>query len=213
MRQRRNKALKSKQPAPCAKGGGPVIPQDPALIELQHQHIPRDAKGDPVFLILPDRLRAKFDLWMANLEAFWLATKDPWAVSEAHTLTLLFRQVPPPWLDVAVHSLAAKRRTKKHAKHVREAAIRSARHVAVRDAQESGLTWDEAYEGAESVCASDPALAGTWDTMRRAYLAVRKDLDAGRGGLYFLPHEQNAAAREALIASRLTPTRARLKEK
>lgn len=218
MRQTRDKTPKSKRSTSPAKRGGPnhaadpATPKnpenDPALIELKHQHIPQDAKGDPVYLILPQGLRRTYDSWMANLEAFWLATEDPSAVGEAHTLTLLYRQVSPPWLDVAVHSLAEKRRTKKHAKAVRERFIRSARYMAVRDAKACGLTWDEAYAAAERECASNPVLAGSADTMRRAYLAVTADRKAGRLGLYFLPHKQNAIAREALKAGRLVLTRA-----
>lgn len=199
MRQRRDKTSKPKSGRPAASQDPE---DDPALIKLKHQHIPRDAQGDPVFLILPKGLRARYDEWMGNLEAFWKATEDPIAVSEAHTLTLIYRQVSPLWLDEAIYRLADQRRSKNHPKRVREAVIRSSRYMAVRDAKKRGLTWPEAYEAAERSCASNSATAGTWETMRRAYMDVKADLKAGRGGLYFLPHEQNPAAREAMKAGR-----------
>src|SRR5512139_1447883 len=98
---------------------------------VKSRRIPSDAAGIPVFLTLPAGVQASYDRKMRSCEAGWRATGDPWAVAEAHTLTLLHRQVPPAWLDDAVWALAVKRRTKAHAKRAQEAAVRSMRYHAV----------------------------------------------------------------------------------
>ena len=157
----------------------------------EYEHIPRDASGNPVFLILPAGVRATYDRWMKNCRDGWLATEDPWAVTEAHFLTMIHRQVSPLWLDEAIHNLADKQRTKAHAKRAREASIRLLRYSAVRDAKRDGMTWEASYAEAERVWASNPQVAATADVMRKAYVAVKKDLKAGRGGRYFTPKKQN----------------------
>ena len=142
----------------------------------------RSAAGIPVFLTLPAGVQASYDRKMKSCEAGWRATGDPWAVAEAHTLTLLHRQVPPAWLDDAVWALAVKRRTKAHAKRAQEAAIRLMRYEAVRDAHGlDGLSWEEAYEHATEILADTPAAAGP-DTMRKVYATVKKHLKKGRWG-------------------------------
>jgi hypothetical protein len=161
----------------------------------EYGHIPRDAEGDPVFLILPGALRAKYDRWMADCRAGWLETGDPWAVSSAHTMTVIYRQVSPDWLDEAIYRLADKRRTKAHAKRAREAAVRLMRYMVVRDAHDvDGLSWDKAYERASDFWASFPVAAAEPDTMKKAYQAVKRDLKAGHNGRYFTPQKQNRAA-------------------
>jgi hypothetical protein len=157
----------------------------------EHPLIPRDANGDPVFLILPPGVQASYDRKMQNCEAGWRATGDPWAVAEAHTLTTLHRQAPPAWLDDAVWALAVSRRTKAHAKRAREAAIRLMRYEAVRDAHHlDGLSWEEACAQATKVYADNPDVAAEPDRMWKAYKRVKKDLRKGRGGLYFTPKKQ-----------------------
>ena len=104
----------------------------------------------------------------------------------------LYRQAPPAWLDDAVWALAVKRRTKAHAKRAREAAIRSMRYEAVRDAHHlDGLSWEEACVHATKVYADNPDVAAEPDRMWKAYKRVKKDLRKGRGGLYFTPKKQN----------------------
>ncbi|MCP1765147.1 hypothetical protein [Bradyrhizobium japonicum] len=164
--------------------------RDKKYLGPEYEHIPRDAAGDPVFLILPDGVRASFERKMANWKAAWLATGDPLAISSAHTLTMLHRQVSPLWLDEAILSLTDKRRTKIHAKRAIEAAVRLIRYMAVRDARASGLTWDAAYEEAERVLATNPAAKAQADTIKQAYQEVKRDLKTGRGGRYFTPHQR-----------------------
>ena len=95
--------------------------------------IPRDAAGDPIFLILPDGIRASYDRKLAACEAGWRATADPLAVSEAMIYVHLHRQPPPRWLTEAVAMLADDRRGKAHAKRALEAAADSMRYQVVRD--------------------------------------------------------------------------------
>jgi hypothetical protein len=156
------------------------------------RRIPSDAAGIPVFLTLPANVQASYDRKMKSCEAGWRASGDPWAVAEAHTLTLLHRQVPPAWLDDAVWALAVKGRTKAHAKRAQEATIRFMRYEAVRDAHRlDGLSWDRAKARAAEVLAETPAAAEA-ETIWKAYKRVKKkDLEKGRGGLYFTPKKQN----------------------
>ena len=174
----------------------------------EYGHIPRDAAGDPVFLILPEGVRDTYDRWMASCKAGWLETGDPWAISTAHTMTMLHRQVSPLWLDEAILSLADNHRTKVHAKRAREAAVRLMRYMAGRDARASGQTWEAAYAKAERVLATNPAAAAEPDTMRKAYQEVKRDLRAGRGGRYFTPHQQKREVLKAVL-----PTKAKRKTK
>ena len=164
-------------------------------------------------MILPKGLRAKFDRWMADCKAGWVETGDPRAISAAHTMTVVYRQVSPDWLDEAIFSLADGRRTKEHARRAREASVRLTRYMAVRDAHYvDGLPWEKAYEKAADVLANidgltremakaadvlatDPVMvAAEPDTLRKAYSDVKRDLKAGHGGRYFTPQKQNRAA-------------------
>jgi hypothetical protein len=158
--------------------------------------IPRDAAGDPVFLILRDGIRASYDRKLAACEAGWRATGDPAAVGEAVIYVHLHRQPLPRWLAEAVAMLADDRRGDAHAKRGLEAAADSLRYQAVRDAKagrmagglkdKGKVSWETAYGRAAEVLA--PTFArGSADTMKRSYQKVKRDLRDGRGGLYFAP--------------------------
>jgi hypothetical protein len=151
--------------------------------------IPRDAAGDPIFLILPENIRASYDRKLAACEAGWRETGDPLAVSEAAILVHLYRQPLPRWLAEAVAMLADDRRGRAHAKRALEAAADSMRYQAVCDAK-AGRTWEAAYGQAADVLAGTPA-RGSADAMKRSYQKVKRDLRAGRGGLYFTPKSPN----------------------
>ena len=130
---------------------------------------------------------ATYDRLMAVCEAGWRTTGDPWAVSTAHSLAVLHRQISPPWLEAAIYSLAYnKRRTAKAlGKRAREAMIRFWRFSAVRDAHDvDGLTWEQACVKASEVLTGTFASAQA-DTMWRAYKAVKRDLNAGQDGQYW----------------------------
>ena len=161
--------------------------------------IPRDAAGDPVFLILPDRIRASYDRKLAACEAGWRETADPLAVSEAQVLVHLHRQPLPRWLTEAVMMLATDRRGKAHAKRALDAAVDTLRYQTVRDAkaerragnlQGRKVSWEQAYGRAADVLAGTYA-AGSATAMKRSYQKVVRDLRAGRGGRYFTPKRPN----------------------
>ena len=157
-----------------------------------HEFIPKDANGDPVFFILPPEIRADYDRKMSTCETGWRETGDPLFAAEAITWVTSFRQVPPPWLDDAVYAVAIKRRTPSQAKAARERAAHVMRYMAVhfaktRDKKLDGLpiSWEAAYAHAEKVTAT------SWETCRQSYMSVKRDLEAGRGGLYAMPKMQN----------------------
>ena len=135
------------------------------------------------------RSQANYDRWMKNCKDGWRATGDPWAVAEATTCTFTHQQVMPPWLYDAVLSLVNKRRTKKQVQRAREAAIRFRRYEAVLDARKLGLSWKKSYERAAETRANTPAAAEA-ETIWDSYKQVKKDLEKGRGGLYFLYFER-----------------------
>jgi hypothetical protein len=149
-----------------------------------HRDVPTDENGDPIFLVLPAGVRASYDRKMTKCEAGWKASGDPAFVAEVQIHTHLHRQPPPLWLSEAVIELAAKRRTKGYATRVYNAAVRRMRYEMVREAERSGMTWDDAYEAAADMLAGTRA-KGT--TMKKAYVEVAADLKSGRGGRYLSP--------------------------
>ena len=72
-----------------------------------HRGIPRDAKGDPIFLILPPVMRARYDKQMAQCESAW-RKGELLAVAEAAVRSQLYRQPIPAWLADAIVELAVK---------------------------------------------------------------------------------------------------------
>jgi hypothetical protein len=164
---------------------------------MDHHHdIPRDAEGDPVFLILPAPMRADYEKVMANCEAAWRAG-EPLAVAEAATCVHLYRQPIPKWLEQAIVELAINQRTKQQAKHYTEAQLQLRRYMTVRDlkldinfSQETAkriadISWEEAYERAAEILAGTSA-AGSAATMKADYQKVQRNLNAGHGGKYFV---------------------------
>jgi hypothetical protein len=131
-----------------------VSRRDNRATKAMADKIPRDAAGNPIFLILLDGIRASYDRKLAACEAGWRETGDPFAVSEAAILVHLHRQPLPRWLTEAVTMLAIDRRGKAHAKRALEAAADSLRYQAVRDAkaerragnlQGRKVSWELAY--------------------------------------------------------------------
>jgi hypothetical protein len=169
-----------------------------------HRGIPRDAKGDPIFLILPPVMRARYDKQMAQCESAW-RKGELLAVAEAAVRSQLYRQPIPAWLADAIVELAVKRRTPKQAKQYREAQKDLARYILVRDLKVgipghyepiADLTWEEAY--AEASCMLEGTLAkGGEDTMKRAYEDVRNDLKAGHSGKYLCSRIGDTATTES----------------
>jgi hypothetical protein len=161
--------------------------------------IPRDAAGDPIFLILPDRNRASYDRKLAACEAGWRTTGDPLAVSEAAVWAYAHRQPLPRWLTEAVVMLATNSRGKDPAKRALEAAADSLRYQAVCDAKAERragylkgrkVSWEAAYGRAADVLAQTHA-RGSAAAMKRSYQKVKRDLREGRGARYFTPKIPN----------------------
>ena len=185
-------AKRKKTPVSGAKRRGP--PDD-------HAGIPRDAEGNPVFLILPEGVRATYHRRMAAREKAWAQTGDPAAIGEAAVYTFSHRQPQPKWLCEAIVELTAAVRTKSQVKRARDNQIHFQRYELVRDAKyiieytdgrgrrrdRPGITWDRAYETAAKALAGSPA-AGDEDTMRASYMRVKADLKQGRVGLYQTAH-------------------------
>ena len=159
-----------------------------------HRGIPRDANGDPIFLILPPGVQASYDRRLAKCEAGWRATGDPAFVKEAMIWVHLHRQPPPLWLSEAICALADNQRAarKSYITRLRSTAIKWMRFEAVRDAAvRRDVAWDgkdeSAYEDAAQRLAGIPGAAARASTMKADYIEVKADLDAGRGGRYLQP--------------------------
>jgi len=149
--------------------------------------IPRDSNGDPIFLVLPPAIQARYDRRMKRCERAWQATRNPLAFAEATTWAYFYRQPHPAWLHEASWVLAIKRQGKTHATRALNAAVFLQRYQAVRDAHyKDGLSWEDAYDRAAERSASTSWKAEA-RTMKAAYIRVKKDLKSGRGGLYFTP--------------------------
>ena len=168
-----------------------ITPDDP------HYNLPRDADGMPEYFILPDGVRRTYERWMRAEEAGWRETGDPTFAATANSLAIFHRQPPPMWTHEAFWVVALGRRGKRHAARAKAAAIRLMRYQAVRDAQRSGLTWDEAYVRAAEVL-KDSYARGEPDTMRTDYCTVKTDLKNGRHGLYSHPHLPQGELGDAL---------------
>jgi hypothetical protein len=151
-----------------------------------HRDIPKDANGDPIFLVLPDGVRAKYERKLAKCERGWRASGDPAFIAEAEIHAHLHRQPKPLWHSEAVLELCAKRRTKGYATRVYNAAVRRMRYEAVREAERRGMTWNDAYEAAAEALHGTRA-AGAASTMKDAYVEVAADFKNGRGGRYLWP--------------------------
>src|SRR6516165_6647035 len=200
-----------------------IAPDDP------HYNIPRDAKGDPIFFILEPDIRRSYEHRHLACERGWSVTDDPAFIAEALIWSHLHRQPNPLWLTEAAVTVVLDRRTKTQANRVRERRVQWVRFTTVRDAKEQGLrwlqtrieavqhfvedaelraekirkrgwvTWEEARElAAEGLCRTE--MKGEPDTMRKDYERVKRDLEAGRGGLYFLPKLPRKSLTEVLGA-------------
>jgi hypothetical protein len=149
-----------------------------------HRDIPKDANGDPIFVILPEGYRRTYDRAMARCEAAWLATGDPLIIDEAVVWTFSYRQPIPRWLQEALGQLLLERRTPEQAKRALDRAKKLMRYQAVRDAKKiDGLTWVKSRVRASKVLKRSFAAAKP-GTMKKGYDEVIEDLREGRGGLY-----------------------------
>jgi hypothetical protein len=171
------------------------MPRRRAAADKSAPSIPLDAEGNPVFLILSAVDQKRYDRYMKSCEAGWRMTQDPWFISEAQTLTHIYRQPLLAWQKEAVRLLADDRRTKLNAKQAADRSLRFARYCIVRDIKARGkLTDDEAFEEAERVWKNNPKIGAGHVMMGKAYQAVKRDIKNGRFGLYYVPHPQRPIA-------------------
>jgi hypothetical protein len=148
-----------------------------------HRGIPRDAEGNPVYLILPPDMRAEYERKLAACWAGWEATRDPAAPMEALVLALNYRQPPQLCFVEAACAVMSKRRTKGYVTLRTNATKRWMRFVAVRAAKRRGVTW-EAARGDASDEMARTAARGEARTMKADYDEVIRDLKEGRSALY-----------------------------
>jgi hypothetical protein len=164
-------------------------------LEAQHRGIPRDADGNPVYLILPPKWQVQYEKDMELCRAGWQATRDPYIAAEAVSWVHLHRQPVPAWLHEALWVVAAGRRGKAHAQRALVASKHLQRYMAVRDFKADGLTWEESYTRAAGLC------GGEAEAMKQSYCRVKNDLKRGHYGLYHYIRTPNSLA-EWLGASR-----------
>jgi hypothetical protein len=162
---------------------GPFMTDEIDEADDDHRGIPRDAEGDPIYLILPPDMRAEYERKLAACRAGWEATRDPAAPMEALVLALNYRQPPQLWFVEAACAVMHRRRTRGYVTRRINATIRWMRFAAVRDAVRSGLTWLAAYQDASDKLARTAA-RGEPGTMKAAYDEVIRDLREGRSALY-----------------------------
>jgi hypothetical protein len=158
-----------------------------------HRGIPRDANGDPVYVILPPKWRLQYEKDMEHCETAWRATSDPFIAAEALSWAHFHRQAVPAWLHEAMWVVAAGRRSKAHAQRALIAFKHLARYEMVRDLKATGLTWKESYARAADLLAGGSA-AGEPKAMKESYGRVRADLKHGRHGLYHTIQAPNSLA-------------------
>jgi len=182
------------------------LDHDAHVHDFRHQHIPRDANGDPIFLILPAAMRASYEEQLAACKAGW-GEGEPLAVAEAQSLTHYYRQPSPAWLEEAVVQLTVKCRTKAQAKRYAEAQIRMARYRQVHTLKigqaggylrtvedgrkvhelirpDESMSWEKARAKASDLSAGKLEV-GKASTMKTGYDTVQNDLNEGHSGKYF----------------------------
>jgi hypothetical protein len=174
----------------------PAAAPEPDQTDDNHEGVPRDADGVPIWFRLPPDIRAKYGRKLERCRVRWRATHDPAFVVEALILSLLHRQPQELWLTEAACDLALKGRTKGYRTRAYNALKRLMRYRAVRDAKPN-RTWEEAYDRAAEDLAKTTA-KGEPDTMRDDYFKVAKDLREGRGGLYGMPKLPNKRLSDAV---------------
>jgi hypothetical protein len=157
-------------------------------LEARHRGIPRDADGNPVYLILPPKGRVQYERDMELCRAGWEATRDPYIAAEALSWAHLHRQPIPAWLHEAMWVVAAGRRGKAHAQRAMVAFKHLQRYMAVRDFKADGLTWEAAWARAADRCGCEVEAA------KQSYCRVKADLTRGRHGLYHYIQTPNSLA-------------------
>jgi C4-dicarboxylate-specific signal transduction histidine kinase len=165
----------------------PEEPHPQAPTELPgcdcHENILKDANGDPIFLILPPAIRAKYEERLSGFEQAWNATKDPAYFREANAWAHFHRQPTPRWLFEAGDEVAAGRRTKQHDERYLDAMRHWMRYQTVRAFREAGCTEDEALDKACKELERRRAAVSKY-TIKDSYDRIKREFKAKRHGRY-----------------------------
>jgi hypothetical protein len=188
---------------------GPA-PTEACSCDEQHRGIPRDADGNPFFLVLPDGDRVRYERWTARCEKAWTQTGDPRVLDEAQTLAWAYRQPNPTWLRDALSTALANSRAPEHAERHRDAQMHFRRYRDVMDMMFNMV------RGADGTFMRTPRFINTkgrpislqkafeavaderkedWRMVSRSYYLVMANLENGHGGLY---HVMKPRTRRAL---------------
>jgi hypothetical protein len=158
---------------------------------VEHDHIPKNAEGTPVFFILPDGIKARYERWLGSSKRTWLATGDPGALRKAVFDVKLHRQTMPDWLFDAIVTILTDMRSADDVKRAQSAFLHSQRYQAVRDA----VAFDAAAGSTLSIDEASARVAkafkrelGKAAAVKRSYFKVKKALQQGRGAAFNLIH-------------------------
>jgi len=135
--------------------------------------------------VLPPKVKADYDRQIAACETAWRATDESVAVAEAITLSYLFRQVVPAWVETAAVSVIIDQRTAEQARRHRESMRHMFRYMYVHSFRQSGVPLREAAERAKEVLNGTGIANVTVDEIIESYKKVRRDIEAGRQAEYF----------------------------
>jgi hypothetical protein len=163
-----------------------------------HRGIPRDAEGNPIYLILPNVIRIKYERLITACERAWIQTGDPLAYVEATGWAFAHRQPLPTWVFHAIVKTGAELRTPQQAKTALLRNIHFMRYRAVRDimydmarradgrlqlvarhdSKGRRVSQQKAFEAVAEIDGCE------WSAIKRSYKQVRADLDNGYAGRY-----------------------------
>jgi hypothetical protein len=154
-----------------------------------HDNVPKDAKGVPVFFILPDGVRASYERKLRSSKRAWLATGDPGALRKAAYDIKYHRQPEPDWYFDAIVTLLTGMRSDDDVQRAQRNAVHSQRYQIVRDiladnAADPEMSVDDACEHA----ANRFAAYGSWQDFKRSYYKVKKALKQGYGAAFNIIH-------------------------
>jgi hypothetical protein len=129
-----------------------------------HRGIPRDAAGDPIFLILPKGIQTKLDERLAACRLAWEQAHEPHALTEATTWLYYHRQPVPKWLEEAIVTF-----------------VMGARSIpGIYEPTAGHTSWEKTLEDVaeEQGCSAE--------NVKARHKKVRRDLKARRPGGYFI---------------------------
>jgi hypothetical protein len=157
-----------------------------------HDNIPTDAEGVPIFFILPPSVKARYERDVdKGSKRTWLATGDPGALRKAAYDIKHHRQPMPDWFFDAIVTILTNMRSSDDVKRAHFAFLHSRRYQVVRDrvakAADAGvkLSVDEASERASNALKGK---LGSTEDVKRSYYKVKKALNQGLGAAFNMIH-------------------------